>query len=41
MKTKTKKYGNKVFSNFRDLNVPEDDTECEFFAVFSIDSLLV
>ena len=41
MKTKTKKYGDKVFSNFRGLNVPEDDTECEFFAVFSIDSLLV
>ena len=34
-------YGDKVYTNFRDLNVPEDDIECEFFTVISIDSLLV
>ena len=34
-------YGNKVYSNFRGLNVPEDDIECKSFTVMSIDSLLV
>ena len=33
-----KKY---VYTNFRALNVPEDNIECEFFVVISIDSLLV
>ena len=34
-------YGNKVYTNFHGLNVLEDDIECEFFTVISIDSLLV
>ena len=34
-------YGNKVYTNFRSLNVPENDIECESFTVISIDSLLV
>ena len=41
MKTKIRTYGNKVYTNFRDLNVPEDDIECESFTFISIDSLLV
>ena len=36
-----KTYGSKFCSNFRDLNVPEDDVGCESFTVISIDSLLV
>ena len=39
--TKRRRYGNKVYPNFGGLNVLEDDTECEFFTVISIDSLLV
>ena len=31
----------KVYTNFRGLNVPEDDVECESFTVISIDSLFV
>ena len=31
----------KIFTNFRGLNVPGNDIECEFFSVISIDSLLV
>ena len=34
-------YGDKVYINFRGLNVPEDDIECESFTVISIDSLLI
>ena len=41
MKTKIRIYGNKVYANFHDLNVPEDDIECESFTVISVDSLLV
>ena len=41
IKTKIRTYGDKVYTNFRDLNVPEDDIECESFTVISIDSLLV
>ena len=41
MKTKIRTYGNKVYINFRGLNVPEDDIECECFTVISIDPLLV
>ena len=33
-------YGDKA-TNFRGLNVPEDGVECEYFAIISIDSLLV
>ena len=31
----------KVYTNFRDLNVAEDDIEGEYFTVISIDYLLV
>ena len=40
-KTKIRTYGDKVYTNFRSLNVPEDDIECESFTDISIDSLLV
>ena len=40
MKTKIRSYGDKVYTNFRGLNVPEDDIECESFTVISIDSLV-
>ena len=41
IKTKLRTYGDKVYTNFRGLNVPGDDTERESFTVISIDSLLV
>ena len=41
IKTKIRTYGNKAFTNFRSLNVPEDDIECESFTVISIGFLLV
>ena len=42
VKIKAKKtYGDKVYTNFRGLNVPKDDVGCESFTVISIDSLLV
>ena len=41
IKTKIRTYGDKVYTNFRRLNVPEDDIEDKFFTVISIDSLLV
>ena len=41
IKTKTRTYGHKVYTNFRGLNVPEDGAECESFTIFSIDFLLV
>ena len=40
-KTRIRTYGDKVYTNFRGLNVPEDDIESESFTVISIDSLLV
>ena len=40
-KTKTRTYSNKVYTDSRDLNVPEDDIEFESFTVISIDSLLL
>ena len=40
MKTKIRKYGDKVYTNFCGLNVPEDNIQCEYFTVISIDSLL-
>ena len=36
-----KTFGDKVYTNFRDLIVPEDDIQCESFIVISIYSLLV
>ena len=41
IKIKIRTYGEKVYTNFLGLNVPEDDIECESFTVVSIDSLLV
>ena len=41
IKIKIRTYGDKVYTNFHDSNVPEDNTECESFTVISIDSLLV
>ena len=41
IKTKIRTYGDKFYSNFRGLNVPEDDKACESFTVISINSLLV
>ena len=40
-KTKIITYGDKVYTNFCGLNVPEDGVKCESFTVISIDSLLV
>ena len=34
-------YGDKDYCNIRVLNMPEDDVQCEYFTVISIDSLLV
>ena len=39
MKTQTRTYGDKVYANFRGLNVTQDDAEP--FTVISTDSLLV
>ena len=41
IKTKIRTYVHKVCTNFRGLNVPEDDIEYESFTVISIDSLLI
>ena len=41
MKTKIKTYDDKVYTNFLDLNVPEDDIEYESFIVIYINYLLV
>ena len=41
IKTKIRRYGDKLYTNFDGLNIPEDDIECESFTPISIDSLLV
>ena len=41
IKTKIRTYGHKIYTNFRDSNVPKDDIECESFIVISIEPLLV
>ena len=41
IKTNITTCGNKVYNNFRGLNLPEDDKEYKSFTVISIDSLLV
>ena len=41
IKTKTITFDGKFYTNFRGLNAPEDDIECEFFTVFSVDPLLI
>ena len=40
MKTKIRTYGDKVYTNFRLLNILEDDIECESFTVISIVSVI-
>ena len=41
VKVKIRTFGDKVYTKFGVLNVPEDNIDCEFFPVTSIDSLLV
>ena len=41
MKNKTRVYDDNVYTNFCDLNVPEECSECESFTIIFIDSLLV
>ena len=41
IKTKIRTFVDKVCTNFRGLNVPEDDIECKYFIVISIGFLLV
>ena len=41
IETKIRTYGDKVYINFRGLNVSEDGVECKSFKIISIDSLLV
>ena len=31
IKTKIKTFGNKIYTNFRSIDVGEDDTDCESF----------
>ena len=38
---KIRTYGDKVYINFRCVNVPEDDIECGYSRVISINSSLV
>ena len=40
IKTKIRAFHDKVSTNFRGLNVPEDDIACQSFTVISIDSVL-
>ena len=35
IKTKIRTYGGKAYTNFCDLNVPEDNAECESFIIIS------
>ena len=41
IRTKIRLLGDKVYTDFRSLNMPEDDIECKPFTIISIDSLLV
>ena len=41
IKNKRGTYGHKFYTNFCDLNVPEDGVECEYFTIIPFDSLLV
>ena len=41
IKTTIKTFDDKVYTNFRGLNVSETDIKCESFTVISIDYLLV
>ena len=39
VRTKIRTYGDNVYTNFCDLNIPDDDIECECFTVVSITCL--
>ena len=41
IETKIRTYDDEVYTNFRGLNVPEKDKECESLTVTSIDSLIL
>ena len=41
IKNKIRTYGDKIYTNFRGLNVPQDDKKSESFTFISIDSLRV
>ena len=41
IKTKIRTFGDKVYTNFRGLNTPENDIECKSLTVISNDSLLI
>ena len=41
IKTKIRTFSDKIYTNFRGLNMSEDDIECESFTLISIDSLLI
>ena len=40
-RTKIRTYGDKVYTNFCCLNLPEDGVECEYFTVVSSNSLVL
>ena len=41
IKTKIRTYGDKVYTNFRGLNVSEDDIGCESFTIISNDFFII
>ena len=41
VKTKTRRCGDDIYTNFRGLNLPNEGVECKLFTIISIDSLLV
>ena len=41
IKTKIRTFSDKIYTNFRGLNMSEDDIECESFTLISVDSLLI
>ena len=41
IKTKIRTFGDKVYTDFRGLNMPQDDIECGSFTVIFIDSFIV
>ena len=41
IKTKTRTYGDKVYTNSRGSKVPENGVECESFTLVSIDSFFM
>ena len=41
IKIKIRTFGDKVYTNFRGLNAPENDIECKSLTVISNDSLII